>query len=49
MDNTKIVKFWRGTRQAYNNLSSRNYWTRYIVTETDGTRKRVFWEYSDFP
>lgn len=40
MDNRKIVKQWRGTRNAYNLISKANllnYWTRYSVKEIDGT------------
>ena len=40
MDNRKIVKQWRGTRNAYNIISRANllsYWTRYSVKEIDGT------------
>ena len=41
MANTqKLVKKWRGTREAYNriaNASMLNYWTRYSVKEVDGS------------
>ena len=38
--NKKIVKNWRGTRQAYNilyNAGILDYWTRYSVKEPNGT------------
>lgn len=37
--NNKIVKKWRGTRQAYNVLLNNNkldYWTRYSVKDVNG-------------
>lgn len=41
MANTqKLVKKWRGTREAYNviaNANLLNYWTRYSVKEVNGT------------
>jgi hypothetical protein len=40
MDNKKIVKNWRGTRQSYNLIAKNNrldYWTRYSVKEINGT------------
>lgn len=40
MDNKKIVKQWRGSRNAYNTISKANllnYWTRYSVKEPNGT------------
>lgn len=40
MDNKKIVKQWRGSRNAYNIISKANllnYWTRYSVKESNGT------------
>lgn len=41
MANTKkIVKKWRGTREAYNTIAKNNlldYWTRYSVKEVNGT------------
>jgi hypothetical protein len=40
MDNNKIVKFWRGSRKAYELIRSANllnYWTRYSVKEGNGT------------
>lgn len=40
-----IVRFWRGTRDAYNSLvrdGITNYWTRYTVTESDGRRTEYF-------
>ena len=41
MTNTqKLVKKWRGTREAYNviaNANLLNYWTRYSVKEVNGT------------
>lgn len=39
MANNKIVKKWRGTRQAYNiirNANALDYWTRYSVKDTNG-------------
>lgn len=36
----KIVKRWRGTREAYNRIKKANmldYWTRYSVKELNGT------------
>ena len=41
----KTVKFWRGSRAAYNALGSSSkldYWTRYTVTEPDGSRTEYF-------
>ena len=38
--NHKVVKFWRGTRESYNNIKNANllnYWTRYSVKESNGT------------
>ena len=40
--NEKIVKFWRGSRNAYNTLTNFDYWTRYTVTEPDGTKTEYF-------
>ena len=40
-----IIKFWRGTRQAYNALGAQgqlDFWTRYSVKETDGRRTEYF-------
>jgi hypothetical protein len=41
MANTqKLVKKWRGTREAYNRIANANmlnYWTRYSVKEVDGS------------
>lgn len=37
-----LVSFWRGTRKAYNELGTWDYWTRYTVTETDGRRVEYF-------
>lgn len=45
MFNNKVVKFWRGTRQAYNQLVQSglaDYWTRYAVIEDDGRRSEYF-------
>lgn len=39
-NNKKIIKNWRGTREAYNNISRANllnYWTRYSVKEANGS------------
>lgn len=39
MNNKKIVRKWRGTREAYNRISKANllsYWTRYSVKEVNG-------------
>lgn len=44
-DARHIVKFWRGTRNAYNALGRNNeldYWTRYSVIEPDGRRNEYF-------
>lgn len=40
MNNKKIVRKWRGTREAYNRISKSNllnYWTRYSVKEINGS------------
>ena len=39
------IKFWRGTREAYNAIVSANavdFWTRYTVKEKDGRRVEYF-------
>lgn len=39
-NNKKIVRKWRGTREAYNVIAKSNmlnYWTRYSVKEINGT------------
>ena len=39
------VKFWRGSRQAYNALGTQgalDFWTRYSVKESDGRRTEYF-------
>lgn len=39
-DSKKIVRKWRGTREAYNRMLKNgvlNYWTRYSVKDLDGT------------
>lgn len=41
----KIVKFWRGKRDTYNEIVSAgtvDYWTRYTVIEPDGRRVEYF-------
>lgn len=37
----KIVKFWRGSRAAYNALGSWDYWTRYSVFEGDENGQHI--------
>lgn len=37
----KIFKIWRGSRESYNKIAVKDYWTRYSVKETNG----VFTEY----
>lgn len=40
MENKKIVKRWRGSRETYNRLANNNelnYWTHYSVKESNGT------------
>lgn len=40
LDNKKVVKNWRGSRELYNRISKAkklDYWTRYSVKEADGT------------
>ena len=40
VDNKKIVKKWRGSREAYNMLAKvglLDYWTRYSVKELNNT------------
>lgn len=36
-----IVKFWRGSRAAYNALGSWDYWTRYSVYEGDANGNHI--------
>jgi hypothetical protein len=36
-----IVRFWRGSRAAYNALGTWDYWTRYSVYEGDANGKHI--------